>query len=675
MNHLAGEKSPYLLQHASNPVDWYPWGDLAFQKARETARPIFLSIGYSTCHWCHVMEHESFEDAEVAALMNDNFISVKVDREERPDLDAHYMTACQLMTGTGGWPLTIVMTPEGTPFFAGTYIPKETSYGSMGLLELLPRISELWDTRRADLVSSAQTVAAALSEEANRGEPGGTFDRRTVVSAALGLSERYDSTHGGFGTAPKFPMANLYPLLLRAWSRGRDERTLAMVEGTLSAMRNGGIYDQVGFGFHRYSTDRQWLVPHFEKMLYDQALLCLAYTDAWLATGKDLYARTAKEICLYVLRDLALPDGAFSTAEDADSEGEEGKFYLWTRTELQAALPEDEFGGFVATYSLDGDGEIILHRDPSQTAAPGRAEELLLSAREKRTRPSRDDKVLADWNGLMIAALARAGGTFEEPAFCAAAAKAADFILGRMRGRDGRLFHRSRDGETAIGAFADDYAFLAWGLLELYEATFNVRHLERAIECSEALVAHYRDQESGGLFRTADDAAGGPVDRTKPLQDGVIPSANSVGLLVFTKLAEITGSSEWRSRAESIVRQYPSEAGSSAMAFAFFLSALDFFLGPAIQVVVAGDPGAEDTKAMVRALRRLYLPNATLVLRPTDGSGEAITRIAPYTKPQGMLEGKATSYVCTGWSCTLPTNSVETMLARLDSLSVGSSSA
>jgi hypothetical protein len=326
-------------------------------------------------------------------------------------------------------------------------------------------------------------------------------------------------------------------------------------------------------------------------------------------------------------------------------------------------------------YSLDGDGQIILHRDPAQTAPPGRAEELLLSVREKRTRPSRDDKVLADWNGLMIAALARAGGTFEEPAFCGAAAKAADFILGRMRGRNGRLFHRSRESEAAIGAFADDYAFLAWGLLELYEATFEVRHLERAVECAEALAAHYWDRESGGLFRTADDAAGGPVDRAKPLQDGVIPSANSVGLLVFTKLAEITGSSEWRSRAESIVRQYPSEAGTNAMAFGFFLSALDFFLGPAIQVVVAGDPGAQDTQAMVRALRQRYLPNATLVLRPTDGSGEAVTRIAPSTEPQGKLEGKATAYVCTGWSCTLPTNSVETMISRLESLAAGAASA
>ncbi len=592
------------------------------------------------------MEHESFEDHDVAALMNDTFVSIKVDREERPDLDAHYMTACQLMTGAGGWPLTIIMTPEGAPFFAATYIPKETTYGRMGLLDLIPRIREAWNVQRNEVLTSAQTVAAALSEEAHRAGAGELFDRETPVAAALGLWRLYDNTHGGFGSAPKFPMAGAYPLLLRAWASGRDERALRMVEMTLTAMRNGGIYDQVGFGFHRYATDAAWQVPHFEKMLYDQALLCIAYTDAWRATGAELYGRTAKEICAYVMRDLALPDGAFAAAEDADSEGEEGRFYLWTRAGVEEALPRDELARFSSVYDIDGDGRIILHRHPAETAAPGSAEELLRGVRSARPRPLRDDKVLADWNGLMIAALARAGAAFDEPLLCAAAARAADFISGRMRRGDGRLLHRYRDGEAAIGAFADDYAFLAWGFVELFEATFEERFLKQAIACAEELLAHYWDSGSGGVFRTADDAEHSPAERTKPIIDGVIPSANSIALFVFTKLAEITGVERWRSRADAIVRLFPPEAATNALSFPFFLSALDFFLGPTLQVVITGDPDAEDTRGMIRAVRSRFLPMATMVFKPQTGP--------------------ASASVCTSWACTLPTNRVEDLVSRLE---------
>ncbi|MGA2614739.1 MAG: thioredoxin domain-containing protein [Spirochaetia bacterium] len=667
MNALQFEKSPYLLQHAANPVDWHPWGEEAFRKARAAKRPIFLSIGYSTCHWCHVMEHESFQDAEVASLMNDAFVSIKVDREERPDIDAHYMTACQLMTGSGGWPLTIIMTPEGTPFFAGTYIPKESGFGHTGMLDLVPRIRELWATRRDELVSSAATVAAALAEHAETAAHEAHFDRDTVGKAAQALSGQFDGANGGFGSAPKFPMASIYPLLLRAWHRQKDGEALQMVERALRAMRNGGIYDQIGFGFHRYSTDPQWRLPHFEKMLYDQALLCIAYVDAWRATGDDFYGRTAGEICTYVLRDMTSPEGGFFTAEDADSEGEEGKFYRWTRAEIQSALTADEMEHFNELYRDIGEPEVILFRDPAQTAAPGRLESALLQRRQARKRPSRDDKVLADWNGLMIAALARAGAVLDEATFCDAASRAADFILTRLRSSDGRLLHRYRDGEAAIGAFADDYLLLAWGLMELYEATFQTRWLREAIRLLDGGIALFWDDEAGGFFQTSRDAAGVPGSRVKPIVDGVIPSANSVGILVLTRLAEITGLEEYRRRAQLIISLYPREAESNALSFAFFLFALDFFLGPAFQVVIAADSNDPQARAMVRAVRGRYLPNVSLVLRSTSEAEPEILRLAPYTASQGLVNGKATAYVCRRWACELPTNDPAVMLQNLES--------
>jgi uncharacterized protein len=665
MNALQFEKSPYLLQHAANPVDWRPWGEEAFARAQESGRPIFLSIGYSTCHWCHVMENESFQDPQVASLMNETFVSIKVDREERPDVDSHYMTACQLMTGSGGWPLTIVMTPEGTPFFAGTYIPKETAYGRVGMLDLVPKIRELWATRRDEILTSAQAVAAALAEEAQGPAGDAPFDQGAAGKAAAVLAERFDSANGGFGSAPKFPMAGVYPLLLRAWHRERDGRALQMVEFGLRAMRNGGVYDQVGFGFHRYSTDPAWRVPHFEKMLYDQALLCMAYVDAWRATGNDFYRRTAEEICAYILRDMTSPEGGFFTAEDADSEGEEGKFYLWTRADLEQALSSDDLQSFRATYRTEGDGELILYRDPAEFAAPGRIEQVLFKHRQSRQRPSLDDKVLTDWNGLMIAALARAGAAFEEPLLRDAASRAAEFLLQRVVDASGRLLHRYRDGEAAITGFADDSVFLSWGLLELYEATFEPRWLAEAIRCMDDALSRFWDPSAGGFFQTADGAAGVPGSRSRPLIDGVIPSANSAGAYVLTKLAEITAREKYRAHAESIIRLYPREAPANGLSFAFFLSALDFFLGPSFQVVVAGNPEDQEARAMLRHLNRRYLPNVSVVFRPTGEQASEIVRIAPYTASQNLVNGKATAYVCMGWACELPTNDPAVMLRHL----------
>ena len=405
-------------------MDWYPWGEEAFQAARTNDKPVFLSIGYSTCHWCHVMENESFSDPGVADLMNEAFISIKVDREERPDLDEHFMNVSRLLTGSGGWPLTIIMTPERKAFYAATYIPRENAYGRMGMLELIPRIRDLWETRRDDVVQSADAIAEEINK-LDHGVPSGFAAGAEVASgAARALSGMFDSRNGGFGTAPKFPMPTIFGLLLRAWNRDGDAETLGMVTRTLSAMRSGGIYDQVGFGFHRYSTDARWRVPHFEKMLYDQALHCLAYTEAWQATGAEAWKQTAREICAYVLRDLALPEGGFATAEDADSEGVEGRFYVWTAVEVRSLLG-DRAEAFSARYGVE-DG--ILHRDVSDSVTAGEDEAVLLSARARRVRPLRDDKILADWNGLMIAGLARAGSAFDEPPLVAAGEAAARFI-------------------------------------------------------------------------------------------------------------------------------------------------------------------------------------------------------------------------------------------------------
>ncbi|MFI5369559.1 MAG: thioredoxin domain-containing protein, partial [Spirochaetia bacterium] len=572
-------------------MDWYAWGDEAFRRARDDDKPVFLSIGYATCHWCHVMEHESFEDERVAALMNEAFVSIKVDREERPDIDEHFMRICQLLTGAGGWPLTMILTPEGKPFFAATYIPKDNAYGRTGMLELIPEIAQVWAARRAEVDASAEAIGKEIVDRVHE-KPGGVVapDPEAAGQAARQLSRIFDSANGGFGDAPKFPMPVLFPLLLRAWDRGRDPEALRMVEQSLTAMRNGGIYDQAGFGFHRYSTDAHWLVPHFEKMLYDQALLLLAYTETWQAVGSDFYRHTAEEIAAYVLRDMTSPEGAFYSAEDADSDGEEGRFYTWTEQEADAALGPER-GQLVKTYGVLAPGQNILHRDPADTSTPGRLEQLLFAAREGRNRPFKDDKVLADWNGLMIAALARAGGAFDEQGLIAAAGRAADFVLHRMS-PDGRLCHRFRDGETAITAFAEDHAFLAWGLLELYEAGFEERFLSGAVDVMQALIQRYWDPDDGGFFRTAADAPQLPGGRVKPLTDGVIPSANSVALLVLLKLARITGSAEYQQMAEAVMRLSGGRGAEDPYSHAFFLCAMDMAAGPFLEIVVAGAPGA-----------------------------------------------------------------------------------
>ncbi len=691
-NRLIREKSPYLLQHAYNPVDWYPWGPEAFEKAQKEDKPIFLSIGYSTCHWCHVMEHESFEDPEVSRLMNETFISIKVDREERPDIDQVYMRICQMLTGSGGWPLTIVMMPDQRPFFAATYIPKGDRFGQMGMLTLIPRIRELWLTRRDDISKSADEIVSAL-EKVSSASVVGSLDSRTLEAAFEELSSRFDWRHGGFGRSPKFPTPHNLVFLLRYWKRTGDLHALEMVEKTLRAMRLGGIYDHVGFGFHRYSTDAEWLVPHFEKMLYDQALLVMAYGEAYQATQQEEYARTVREIIAYVSHALLSPEGAFYSAEDADSEGMEGKFYLWKESEIRRVLNPEEADLVIHAFNISGagnfseaggdgpSGENILHQtEPPRAIALhlgiseqefekrwSTARTKLFAYREQRVHPQKDDKILADWNGLMIAALAKAAGALNEPCYAEMAQRAADFILQRMRAADGGLRHRYREGEAAIEGNLDDYAFMTWGLIELYETTFEVRYLQAALELNSYTLKEFWDNQEGGFYFTASRQERILV-RSKEVYDGAVPSGNAVSMLNLLRLARMTGRSEWEEKASQLSGVFARSIQESPSAYTQWMIGLDFALGPSFEVVISGDPAAEDTQAMLQALRCHFIPNAVILLRPTSPEVPEIVRLAEFTKTQTSLNGKATAYVCENFQCQAPTTDIQEMLRSLNAL-------
>ncbi|NPV04345.1 MAG: thioredoxin domain-containing protein [Syntrophaceae bacterium] len=690
-NRLIREKSPYLLQHARNPVDWYPWCEEAFERARREDKPVFLSVGYSTCHWCHVMARESFEDAEVARLMNETFVCIKVDREERPDVDGVYMTVCQLMTGSGGWPLTVFMTPDREPFFAGTYIPRENRHGRIGMMELIPGVQRVWKARRGDVRASAEKVMTALrnlSAEASTADAPGVAACRAAFDALAG---QFDEGHGGFGGAPKFPAPHHYLFLLRHGRRTGETKALEMVEKSLTAMRRGGVYDQLGYGFHRYSTDARWLLPHFEKMLYDQAMLALAYLETFQATGKPLYARTAEEIFTYVLRDLRAPEGGFYCAEDADSEGEEGKFYLWDEREVRDALEPDEAAVCIEVFGIQKEGNF---RDEATGTRTGRnvlsmartveeaadalsmpaqkARTALEAAREKlfrlrggRTRPGRDDKVLADWNGLMIAALARGAAVLGRRDWAEAASQAARFVLDRLRDGRGRLMHRWRDGEAAVAGMLDDYAFMTWGLLELYEATLEPGVLKTALELADNTIDHFHDEKDGGFFFTADDAETILV-RQKDSYDGAIPSGNSVMMLNLLRLSRITGRQDLERKAIGVSRAVARSVGQIPSAYSQLMVALEFLAGPAAEIIVAGRPGAPDTQAMLDAVRRSFLPNRVLLFRPHGAGSGALAAIAPYTKDMKADRGRATAYVCRNFSCAKPVHTVKEMLGLLE---------
>ncbi len=685
-NKLIKEKSPYLLQHAYNPVDWHAWNEEAFEQARAENKPIFLSIGYSTCHWCHVMEKESFEDAEVAELMNEAFVSIKVDREERPDIDHVYMTVCQMMTGSGGWPLTIVMTPDKKPFFAATYIPKGSRFGRTGMMELIPRIREVWTNRHKDVLDSAENMTTAL-HSIEKEKPGELLDAGVFDKAYEELRQRYDTTYGGFSGAPKFPTPHNFFFLLRYWRRADRQEALKMVEKTLQEIRWGGIFDQIGFGFHRYSTDREWLVPHFEKMLYDQAMLALAYLETYQATGNTLYSDTAREIFAYVLRDMRSPEGGFYSAEDADSEGVEGKFYVWTEQELREILPPDETDMIARAFHVEKTGNFreeasgksfgtnILYTGKSLADIASEmklpAKELknkidsarvrLFEARERRIHPHKDDKILTDWNGLMIAAFARGAQVLGDKTYADAVQGAVEFILKSMRKPDGRLLHRYREGEASIAAHLDDYAFLVWGLIELYEATFDARFLKTGLELNRDMLRRFWDERGGGLYFTSDDAEN-LIVRKKEVYDGALPSGNAVAMLNLLRLGRFTGDGDLEDRASKLQRAFSEQVRQFPSGYTQFLSALDFSLGPAREVVISGSLGAKD---MLDAVRSRYFPNQVVLFRPAGEESARIDAVAPFAKNYASVDGKATAYVCSGQACKSPTTEVKDLLALL----------
>jgi uncharacterized protein YyaL (SSP411 family) len=682
-NRLCFEKSPYLLQHADNPVDWYPWGEAAFAKARAEDKPIFLSIGYSTCHWCHVMEHESFEDEEVAKLLNETFVCIKVDREERPDVDSIYMMVCQMMTGRGGWPLTVLMTPDRVPFFAGTYYPKPA------MMAMIPQVQNAWSSDRASITQHADQLRETLQGISfGAAQDSVTLGAEQLQSAYDQLAGRYDRTTGGFGEAPKFPTPHNLLFLLRHWKRTGDSHALQMVENTLENMRRGGIYDHVGYGFHRYSTDDRWLVPHFEKMLYDQAMLMMAYTEAYQATGNKSYMETAREIAAYVLRDMTDGGGGFYSAEDADSEGEEGKFYVWTIDELREVLGEDaafvietfgvrQEGNWMEEASGHRSGTNILHlekplaevagvRGESEESVRDRwdaARRRLFAKREGRVHPHKDDKILTDWNGLMIAALAQASRVFDEPEYAASAAEAARFVMNSMKSPDGGLYHRFRDGEPAITSMVDDYSFFVWGLLELYETTFDTQYLESALHYNDYLIEHFWDDQAGGFYFTS-DLGEKLIVRSKDVYDGAIPSGNSVSMLNLLRLSGITARTHYADLANELGGTFHEQIGRGASAFTMMMSAVDYAAGPSYEIVVAGHLGRDDSRRMLREINNRYIPNKVVLFRPEDDPSP-LADLAPYTEAQSALGGTATAYVCKNFACELPTSDVEEMLALL----------
>jgi uncharacterized protein YyaL (SSP411 family) len=678
-NRLINEKSPYLLQHAYNPVDWYPWCDEAFERAKIEDKPIFLSIGYSTCHWCHVMEKESFEDEEVAKILNENFIPIKVDREERPDIDTVYMTICQAMTGHGGWPLTIIMTPDKKPFFAGTYIPKHSRYGRIGLIELLQKVVEIWKENKDKVISLAEQITSEIKEALEKVEKGNIIDETIFTLAYKELEENFDPEYGGFGEAPKFPTPHNLMFLLRYWKRTGNAKAIDMVEQTLKGMWLGGIYDQIGFGFHRYSTDRKWLVPHFEKMLYDQALISLACIETYQATGKEKYAVLCSEVFSYVIDNLTNTDGGFFSAEDADSEGEEGKFYLWEYSELEKILNQSELNFVIENFNIRKDGNYIDELKRSRTGKnifhlsselEGEKRKIwesirlkLLQHRNNRIRPLKDDKILTDWNGLTISSLAKGYLTFGVEDYIEIAEKSANFILKNMLTNDGKLLHRFRDGEAKINGHLDDYAFLAWGLIELYEATFKTKYLKKAIELTNKMIELFWDENNGGFFLSENEDV---LFKQKEIYDGAIPSGNSVALLVLIKLSKITGRSDLNELTFKLVETFSGTVSKHPSAYTFFLSAFDFLIGPSFEIIIVGK-SSDDISKIQKLLNSKFIPNKILLYKPTDREDE-INLIAPFLTHYKEIDGKTTIYICTNYECKQPVTSVEEMMRLIDEL-------
>jgi uncharacterized protein YyaL (SSP411 family) len=668
-NRLAGQTSPYLLQHKDNPVDWHPWGPEAIERARREQKPIFLSIGYSACHWCHVMEHESFENEEIARVLNEHFISIKVDREERPDLDHIYMAAVQSMSGRGGWPMSVFLTPDLQPFFGGTYWPPTSRMGMPGFDRVLAAVIDAWQNRRAEAIEQAGRLTEHLQQMGRLELEAGQLSPDLLEGAVRQLERGFDRRHGGFGGAPKFPHPMDLRLLLHAWHRQRRPDVLEMATLTLDKMAAGGIYDHLGGGFHRYSVDAHWLVPHFEKMLYDNALLAACYIEACQATGNPTYARVARETLDYVLREMTHPEGGFYSTQDADSEGEEGKFYVWTPAEIRQVLGDDAARTFCYVYDVTEEGNFegknilnlpktieqcakVLNRDAEELHAElAAARQKLLAVRSSRVWPGLDDKVLVSWNGLMIDALAQAAGVLDEPRYLKAATSAADFLLTRMRRDDGRLLHSWRLGQARFDAYLDDYACLMNSLVSLYEAGFDERWIDEAVRLAEIVLQQFADPAGGGFFYTAADHE--PlISRHKDVQDSSVPSGNAMAATALVRLGKLCGRGDFLAAAEqtlstfvSLMQQHPTAAGQ-------MLLAADLLLGPTPELVLVG-PTRGEADAVLSNLRRRYVPNRVLASRPSASSAQS-EHLSGILAERSAVDNQPTLYICQNFTCQAP---------------------
>ena len=688
MNRLADSKSPYLLQHKNNPVDWFPWGVEAFEKAKEENKPIFLSIGYSTCHWCHVMEHESFEDQQVAELMNENFVSIKVDREEMPEVDHLYMSVCQAMTGRGGWPLTIVMSPEKEPFFAGTYFPKTGRGNRPGMLELIPSLMNAWNNKQEDIQKTIEQVNNYLYN-ANNVQPGSALNKNTIDDAYNNFIERYDKNFGGFGKAPKFPSPHNLLFLLRYHKAYQDTMAKTMVENTLSKMRLGGIFDHIGFGFHRYSTDQEWFLPHFEKMLYDQAMISLAYLEAFEISKKQEYASIAHEIFSYVARDMTDENGGFYSAEDADSEGEEGKFYVWSTSEINKVLGSIEGKQFTDVYGFNENGN--FHDEATGQLVPSNIPFLknriieygeknkidvaslkvtleknrntLFEYRRNRIHPLKDDKILTDWNGLMIAALAKGGTVLKENKYTNAAERSANFILDNLRDENGRLYKRYRNGSTGLQPHIDDYAFFIWGLLNLYESNFNTYYLKSALELSEIMVADFLDKKRGGFFIGPNNGEK-LIVRAKDSYDGAIPSGNAVAAMNFIRISKFTGDSKWEDIAQNTFLAFSESIKRIPSAHSFMLSSFMYGLDNPKEIVIVAKEKNAKTMSSIRKIQEVYNPNSIIIFKELKNRTE-LDNIAPWTTMHDTVNDQITYYICENFSCRRPTTDIDIAIKYL----------
>lgn len=709
-NRLAKEKSPYLLQHATNPVDWYPWSVEAFKKARDEDKPIFLSIGYSTCHWCHVMEHESFEDQTIADYINEHYVAIKVDREERPDIDMIYMSAVQTMTGRGGWPLSVFLAPDGKPFFGGTYFPPYAKWGTKGFMDILSSIEQSWRTNREKLLESGESLSALLADRRPGMEPGSELSPDIFDQAYKLFEDSFDPRFGGFGRAPKFPTSHNLSFLMRYWKRSGEAKALEMVEFTLKQMADGGMYDHLGGGFHRYSTDHEWQIPHFEKMLYDQAILARTYIEAYQITQKPFYAQVAREIFDYCLRDLRDAGGAFHSAEDADSidvyefedmsidptlitEKKEGAFYLWTAEHINQILGEKDAEVFSYHFGVNDNGNaksdphgeftgknvLYVEQTYEQTAQKfeisvaqvtetiNRSKAKLLDVRNARIRSHLDDKVLVDWNGLLISSLAYGARVLNDSKYLEAAEEAAQFIMHNLI-KDKRLLHRYREGEAGIMGTLEDYAFFINGLIDLYEATFNTLYIEKAVELSVQMLEYFWDDQGGGFYLTADDAED-LIIRPKEIYDGAIPSGNSMAALALVRLYHSSFDQQYQDRLEAFFRAFSGTISKYPAGYAQALIAFDFTVGPAQEIVIAGDMSQAKLRQMTDEVFRRFMPNRILLHRPDDQQlAEPIIRIAPFTENQPSMDGQPTAYVCENHQCKQPTNLLETFINILDQI-------